>query len=184
MTWTGLSGILSAHALPGRRSTVRPREGVPGKEEGPGMNRKRINRWTAIGEPPSETQLRSISLSDYKSVLDVRARGETEPPLPSHREEVMAKSLGLAYGRLDLASESLGEEDTQRFRDLLRGLPRPVFIHGRPTGMLQALALIGAAIESGWSGERTLEKAQALGLAWDASDLRDFVKAYVDRNRS
>jgi protein tyrosine phosphatase (PTP) superfamily phosphohydrolase (DUF442 family) len=147
------------------------------------MNRKRINRWTAVGEHPSETQLRSISLSDYKSVLNVRMKDEGPQPIPPHREEVMAKALGLAYRKLEIPGERLTEQDVERFRAVAGGMPRPVFVHGRDRGCLEALALVLVAVEGGWTGEKALEKADELGITWTPPELRDLVRSYVDRSR-
>jgi len=145
------------------------------------MNRKRINRWTAVSGHPSETQLRSISLSDYKSVLNIRVKGEGEQPIPPTREEVMAKNLGLVYRLLELSGVTLTEGDIERFRSAVADLPRPILIHGSNQETLEAIAVIDAGIEAGWSGDQAIERAGAIGVAWESPSIRDLVKSGVDR---
>ncbi len=70
------------------------------------------------------------------------------------------------------------------FRELLRDLPRPIYVHCASGKRSGAFVMMHLAVEEGMKGRETVEQAASMGFECDTPELEQFVTSYVDQRRS
>jgi uncharacterized protein (TIGR01244 family) len=86
----------------------------------------------------------------------------------------------MEYRHIPVSKENLTPELVDHFRTELTRIPEPVFVHCHEKNRAGALTMMHQAIESGLSGDETLEHARAIGFECDHPHLEQFVSNYVD----
>lgn len=124
---------------------------------------------------PSEADLKELSASGSRSVVNLCAAGESAEILGPEAECEHARGQGVAYLSFPVAPPDLNSRTVTRFNAELENLPRPVTIH-RASGKRAALmGLSHWAREHGASIEDAAEKAAAAGLTISAADLERLI---------
>lgn len=144
------------------------------------QDRMKMNDHVSVGAQTSEEQLRQLASEGFKSVVNLRTEGEKDQPLSPEAEGEKVRELGLAYLHIPVSAKEPKPEQVDRFRAEVSGLPGPVFVHCASGKRAGAFTMIHQAVESGWSGDETLEKAEQMGFQCDVPELKDFVRGYVD----
>lgn len=144
------------------------------------QDRMKMNDRITVGAQPSPEQLKELAGQGFRSVVNLRTEGEKDQPLSPREEGEEAKSLGLSYLHIPVSAKDPKPEQVARFRDEVERLPGPVFVHCASGKRAGAFSMIQQAVEAGWSGEETLEKAEQMGFQCDVPELKDFVRGYVD----
>ena len=142
----------------------------------------RINEQLTVGPQPTEEQLKQLATEGFKSVVNLRIPGEEEQPLSPDEEGVRVRSLGMQYLHIPVSKKAMQLEQVDSFRQEIRRLPEPVFVHCHLGKRAGALVMMHTACEAGMSGDQTLERAEQMGFECDVPQLREFVKGYVDRS--
>ncbi|MGB3738341.1 MAG: protein tyrosine phosphatase family protein [Pontixanthobacter sp.] len=147
-------------------------------------NMKKINdRFTVGMAPPSADDLRDLAEAGYKSVVNLRCEEEPGQPLEPARESEEARAVALEYKHIPVSGDSMSNALVDQFRDGVKALPGPVFVHCASGKRAGAFTMMHLAAENGMSGDATLEQAEAMGFACDEPALEQFVRGYVDGQR-
>ena len=144
--------------------------------------RHKINDAVTVGAQVSEQEVQRLPQEGYKTVVNLREPGEQEQPISPDDERRLVERAGMKYVHIPVSGKDMKPEQVDRFREELKTLPAPVFVHCHKGKRAGAFAMMAAAIEAGWSGDKTLETAEQMGFKCDTPQLKDFVKGYVDRN--
>ncbi|MFQ5902931.1 MAG: beta-lactamase hydrolase domain-containing protein [Candidatus Binatia bacterium] len=147
-------------------------------------NWMKISDQLTVGPQPSEDQLEELPRSGFKAVVNLRTAGEPEQPLSPIEEGVKVRALGMDYFHIPVSPQNLRSEQVDRFREELGRLRKPAFVHCYTGKRAGAFSMIHAAIELGWTGEETLRKAGEMGFECNVPALKEFVRGYIDRNRT
>ena len=144
--------------------------------------RHKINDRVTVGAQVTEQEVQRLPQEGYKTVVNLREPGEQEQPISPDDERKLVERAGMKYVHIPVSGKDMKPEQVDRFREELKTLPAPVFVHCHKGKRAGAFAMMAAAVEAGWSGDRTLETAEQMGFKCDTPELKDFVKGYVDRN--
>ena len=145
-------------------------------------NMKQIDDRFAVGlSPPSAEDLSALSAKGYRSVVNLRCAEEQGQPLQPDQEGETVRSLGMEYRHVPVSGDALDHDLVDAFRDQVKDLPGPVYIHCATGKRAGAFTMMHLASDNGMSGEATFQQAEAMGFACDSPDLAAFVCGYVDR---
>ncbi|MBX6312787.1 MAG: protein tyrosine phosphatase family protein [Isosphaeraceae bacterium] len=147
------------------------------------IERIQISDQLFVGAQPIEEQLRNMAREGIKSVVNLRAAGEEDQPLSLEEEGAKARELGLQYLYIPVSLKDMRPDQVDQFREELKRLPGPVFVHYHKGKRAGAFAMMHAAVEAGRTGEQTLAQAEQMGFECDVPALKEFVRGYVDRQR-
>ncbi len=146
-------------------------------------DRMKLNDHISVGAQPSEEQLRQMAEEGIKAVVNLRTEGEEDQPLSPAAEGEKVRALGMEYLHIPVSSKEPRAEQVDQFRAEVPQLPGPVFVHCASGKRAGAFAMMHQAVEAGWSGDETLEKAEQMGFECDVPALKDFVRGYIDENQ-
>ena len=144
--------------------------------------RHRINDRVTVGAQVSEDEVKRLPQEGFRTVVNLREPGEEEQLVSPDDERKFVEAAGMKYLHIPVSGKDMKGDQVDRFRQELKALPGPVFVHCHKGKRAGAFAMMAAAVEQGWSGEQTLEMAEQMGFECDTPQLKDFVKGYVDRN--
>lgn len=148
------------------------------------MKRIKITDEYTNGPQPNTEELKSLSEEGFKSVVNLRTLGEENQPISPEDEGRLVREMGLQYLHIPVSMNNIREEQVDEFRKEFAKLPKPAFGHclsGKRSG---ALTMMHLGIKNRWSGAETLQKSEELGFPCDDSNLREFVKRYIDSHQS
>lgn len=144
------------------------------------QERIKLNDQITVGAQPTEEQLGELQRSGCKTVINLRTAGEDEQPLSPEAEGERVRAQGMEYRHLPVSIEAMGPELVDRFREEIEAVPGPVFVHCKSGMRAGAFSMMHLAVEQGWSGEDTLQKAEQMGFECKQPELKEFVKGYID----
>lgn len=147
------------------------------------IDRIQITDQVSVGAQPTEEQLRSMAQEGIKTVVNLRTAGEQDQPLGPDQEGDVVRRLGMQYLHIPVSSKDMRAEQVDQFRQALRRLPVPVFVHCHRGKRAGAFVMMHLAAEAGMSGAQTLQQAEQMGFHCDVTALKEFVTSYVDRQR-
>jgi uncharacterized protein (TIGR01244 family) len=145
--------------------------------------RMAVNNELAVGTgQPTRDDLRMLAAEGFRSVVDLRREGERNQPLtPGQQERQAAASAGMAYVHLPVPTDRLSDDLLARFHEEVSRLPKPVLVHCASGKRSGTLAFMHDAIARGLSGREMMERAEEAGVLYGPQELRDEVRASVDR---
>lgn len=146
-------------------------------------DRMKLSDHISVGAQPSEEQLRKMAEEGIKTVVNLRTAGEEDQPFSPEEEGERVRALGMEYLHIPVSSKEPRAEQVDQFRVEVPQLPGPVFVHCAKGKRAGAFAMMHQAVEAGWSGDETLEKAEQMGFECDVPALKDFVRDYIDKNQ-
>ncbi len=135
-----------------------------------------------IGGQPASTEIEELKREGFRTIVNLRAPGEDDQPMSPEEERKAVEAAGMNYLHFPVSGATMGPETVDEFREKLPGLEGPVLVHCHAGMRAGALSMMAAAVEQGWSGEETLQKAEAMGFRCEAPQLRQFVRNYVDNH--
>lgn len=146
--------------------------------------RVKITERITSGRQPTEEQFNKLPQEGFKTVINLRIRGEEDQPLTPQAEGHLVKDLGLTYVNIPVSpKEGPKPEQVDRFREEVQRLPGPVFVHCRRGRRSGAFALMHEAVKEGLSGEEAFGKAASLGYECDLPKLKEFFKNYINKHK-
>ena len=140
----------------------------------------KISDQVTVGAQPSEDQIQQLGTQGFKSVVNFRTEGEEDQPLSPKAEGEKVKAAGMTYLHVPVSMKSMGPEQVDQFREKYAALPKPVFAHCKSGKRAGAMVMMHMAVEQGMTGDQTLQQAEKMGFECDQSELKEFVKSYVD----
>jgi len=144
-----------------------------------------INDAFTVGKKhPAEADLKELEQEGFQTVINLRAAGEDQQPQSPEEEGRMARDLGMTYLHYPVKSDAMSPELVDGFRELLRDLPRPIYVHCASGKRSGAFVMMHLAVEEGMKGRETVEQAASMGFECDTPELEQFVTSYVDQRRS
>lgn len=148
------------------------------------QNYIRINDDFSVGSgQPEDETLAALQQEGFRSVVNLRTRGEGDDSHDPDREGEIARDLGLEYAHIPVSTDEMGAGKVDQFRERVSQLPKPVYVHcgsGKRSG---AFTMMHVAVQQGMSGETTLDQAEQLGFECDTENLKNLVRDYVDRRQ-
>lgn len=142
-----------------------------------------INEQVTVGGQPSEDDLKQFAGDGFKTVVNLRTEGEEDQPLSPAAEAEKVRELGMEYVHFPVSKDEMSPELEDEFRERLPTFARPVFVHCGSGKRAGAFVVMDKAIQEGWSGEDTLQKAEEMGFECKVPEIKEFVKNYVDSHR-
>ena len=146
----------------------------------------RINEQVTVGPQPRADELEQLREQGFKAVVNLRTEGEEDQPVSPEEEGQQVSSLGMTYHHEPVDAGDLREEQVDRFREKLAGLPGPVYVHCRSGKRAGAFVMMDQAVRHGMSGEATLQKAEEMGFECkqpELKQLREGLRRQPDRPR-
>lgn len=147
------------------------------------IDRMKITENLSVGAQPSEEQLRNMAGAGVRTVVNLRTEGEQDQPLSPQEEGEKVRAIGMEYVHIPVSMQGMGPELVDQFREKLKQVPAPVFVHCHKGKRAGAFAMMHQAVESGMTGEETLKQAEQMGFECDVPALKEFVTGYVDSHR-
>ena len=144
--------------------------------------RYKISDQVTVGAQISEDEVRQLPQAGFKTVVNLREPGEQDQPLSPDEERGLVEATGMKYLHIPVSGKDMKPELVDRFRQELKSLPSPVFVHCHKGKRAGAFAMMAAAVDARWSGTQTVETAEQMGFKCDTPELKEFVTSYVDRN--
>ena len=146
-------------------------------------DRMKINDRITVAGQPDASELASLAEEGFRSVINLRVTNEQEDMLSPVDEGNEVRGHGMTYLHLPVSMKQIRPEQVDEFGNAVEALEAPIFVHCQSGKRSGAFVMMREAIAHGWSGEETLEKAEAMGFECEQAELREFVKQYVDQHQ-
>lgn len=143
-------------------------------------DKMKINSEVTVGGQPTEAELKDLAKSGFRSIVNLRTDNEDKQPLSPVDEAGVVNDLGITYFHLPVPRGDMRPELVDSFRQRMQSIDTPAFVHCGSGKRAGAFVMIDQAIDEGWSGKETLNRAKEMGFECDAPEIRDFVESYVD----
>lgn len=143
-------------------------------------DRMQINDELTVGGQPTEVEIQTLANDGYKSIVNFRTEGEDEQTLSPDEEKSKVVAAGMEYLHVPVSMDSIDQSKVDAFRKQLKSLPKPVFAHCKTGKRAGAMTMMHVAVETGMTGEQTLQTAEEMGFECDVPQLKEFVTTYVD----
>lgn len=143
----------------------------------------KINDQITVGGQPTAADIEQLKADGFRTIVNLRAAGEDDQPLSPDEEREVVENAGMKYIHLPVSSATMGPETVDQFREHYRNFEGPVLVHCHAGTRAGAFTMIATAVDEGWSGDDTLEKAEAMGFECKAPQLKQFVRSYVDTHQ-
>lgn len=147
-----------------------------------GTHVKLNDRFTVGTGQPTEETLDDLARQGFKAVVNLRTRDERNQPLDPDAEGEKVRALGMEYRHIPVPGDIQDPARVDTFRDAVKALPGPVFVHCASGMRAGAFTIMHVASEQDQSGDEALATAREKGLPITAPALESFVKTYVDRH--
>lgn len=132
----------------------------------------RVDATVACGGATNPAAFAALAAEGFRSVINLRL--PNEPGVSE--EEAAVEAAGLRYVHLPLDGNAPDPAVAERFLDVIADPAiKPVYIHCASANRVGAVWAIKRVVQDGWTRERALDEARAIGLKSPA------MLAYVDR---
>lgn len=143
-------------------------------------DRHQISDKVTVGAQVTKEEIERLPKEGFKTVVNLREPGEQEQPISPDEERALVERAGLRYVHIPVSGKDMKPELVDRFRQELKTMPSPVFVHCHKGKRAGAFAMMAAAVDAGWSGQHTVDTAEQMGFKCDTPQLKQFVTEYVD----
>ena len=144
---------------------------------------KKINDQITVGGQPTADDIAQLKNDGFRTIVNLRTEGEEDQPMSPDEERQAVEEAGMRYIHLPVSSATMGPETVDKFRAQLPNFEGPTLVHCHAGMRAGAFTMMATATKEGWSGDETLEKAQAMGFECKAPELKQFVRSYVDSHQ-
>jgi protein tyrosine phosphatase (PTP) superfamily phosphohydrolase (DUF442 family) len=116
-----------------------------------------------VGEEPDDDDIHDLAGAGFRSIVCVSRPVLGETGAADTSEEAAADAAGLAFLRITVPSDGLSDAVVRAFREMVRVLPRPIYVH---CGFGQRAALLALAAEGGLLADPAgkIDELQARGI--------------------
>jgi uncharacterized protein (TIGR01244 family) len=143
-------------------------------------DRMQFSDDVTIGAQPSRAEIKAMAEDGVQTIINLRTEDEELQPMEPDEEEQFAHEQGLDYISLPISMDEADMKQADTFRRKLHEAKKPAFVHCKLAKRAGAFMMMDQAVREGWSGEETLQKAEAKGFECDSEKIERFVKSYVD----
>jgi len=140
-----------------------------------------ISNRITVGPALDEEGLAVLKKQGFKTILNLSKKGEYQQPLAPVDEQSIVEELGMRYLHFPVSLSSLKPKLVDEILAGAGEMNGPVYVHCLLGQRSSAIGMILHAIRKKLSSEKVLDKADSLGLHWNAPFIKDFVRNYVDR---
>ncbi|HET9531932.1 MAG TPA: protein tyrosine phosphatase family protein [Blastocatellia bacterium] len=134
-----------------------------------------VDESFATAGQPKETAFAKLATNGFRSVLNLRTDAEG---IDLARERETAEKAGLRYINVPVSTQSLGEETVAAFIKAVKDKSNhPMLIHCGTANRVGAMMMIFRVLDQGWTEEKALEEATAIGLT--SPNLKKFAQDYI-----
>lgn len=145
-----------------------------------GSHVKLGDRFTVGTGQPTEGTLTDLARRGFKAVVSLRTLGEPNQPPDPNEEGEKVRARGMEHRHVPVAGDALEPERVDEFRDAVKPLPGPIFVHCASGIRAGAFTVMRIAAEEGRTGDQALAAARERHLPIEAPALASFVTSYVD----
>jgi uncharacterized protein (TIGR01244 family) len=134
-----------------------------------------VDESFATAGQPKETAFAKLASNGFRSVLNLRTDAEG---VDLARERETAEKAGLRYISVPVSTQSLGEETVTAFIKAVKDKSNhPMLIKCGTANRVGAMMMIFRVLDQGWTEEKALEEATAIGLT--SPNLKKFAQDYI-----
>jgi uncharacterized protein (TIGR01244 family) len=145
------------------------------------MNKTPINSEMAIGAQPTVDALKQLKEEGFRSIINLRRPDEPSPLNPEQEAQVV-RTLGMEYQHIPVSPQTLSVDQAEKFDQVMRTLPKPVFVHCQGGTRAGAFSLMHLGREKGWTGEQAFQEGEKVGFKCESPALKQFVSSQLDRS--
>lgn len=147
------------------------------KTEIPGATKvTRVDAAVVCGGATTPEAYGALRSEGFAATINLREFSEDGADIEAHREA--AAAAGLRFIHLPFHRDALGPEIIERFLfEVTDPDNQPVFIHCGTASRVAALWFLKRRLADGWTEERAMAEAEAIGLSY--APLREFVASYA-----
>lgn len=128
-----------------------------------------------LTRPPNEADLKKLSAKGIRSVVNLRAAGESGEVLAPEAEGKEARRNGLSYLSFPVAPPDLNSPAASKISAQLEELPHPVVIHCASGKRASLMALSHWARRHDASARDAAARGEAAGLKVSETDLQSLI---------
>jgi uncharacterized protein (TIGR01244 family) len=133
---------------------------------------KQIDSTLFIGPQPTRPDLEQARQQGIRTVIDFRLPTETTSPNAD-----LARDAGLDYVNIPVNRTTLSSAQVGDFETAMERHPGPYLVHCATGARAALMVALARAREHGWTAERTLEAAEAMGFNLrNSPEFVDFVR--------
>jgi uncharacterized protein (TIGR01244 family) len=139
-------------------------------------NVTRVDAAVVCGGATKPEAYGALRSDGFAATINLRESSETGAEIEAHREA--ATAVGLRFIHLPFHRDALSPEIIERFLfEVTDPDNQPVFIHCGTASRVGALWFLKRRLADGWTEERAMAEAEAIGLS--VTPLREFVADYA-----
>lgn len=142
----------------------------------------RISKRITVGPSINNEKLEKLASKGFKTIINLSKKGEIRQVVKPCEEEEIVNELGLKYIHHPLSMSSLKDVHIDEFCRLVKEAEGPIFVHCSLGQRSFPLAMIAHALNKKLSAAQVFEKAEKLGVSWNAPFMRKLVEVYLHRN--
>jgi len=121
-----------------------------------------------VGEEPDDDDIHGLAGAGFRSIVCVSRpalgeAGATDGPETGRAEKAAADAAGLAFLRITVPADGLSDAVVRAFREMVRVLPRPIYVH---CGFGQRAAVLALVAEGSLLADPAgkIDELQARGI--------------------
>jgi uncharacterized protein (TIGR01244 family) len=143
------------------------------------LNEQQIDDRITIGGRPDAAELESLKSRGFRTIVNLLTVDE-----PGYGdEELQVEDLGLDYAAVPVSPDLLDDIAVARFSQAIDSSDGPVAVHCKGGGRAGIMTLLHLGVTKGWSLQKTLQKADELGVKIGPdSPYREFFEGYIKRH--
>lgn len=132
-----------------------------------------------VGEEPDDDDIYALAGSGFRSIVCLSRPGRTENGQTADIERAAADVAGLAFLRITAPADGLSAATVRAFRDSIRVLPRPIYVH---CGFGQRAAALALVAEGGQLADPAgkIDELQAHGIKLPPALLAEVARLRAD----
>lgn len=138
-----------------------------------------LSKQLSIGPQPNEKLLERIADKGFKTVINLTNKGEYGQILSPEEEEKQVKELGMKYVHMPVSMARLKAADVEQVYETVMAQEGPVFLHCRVGQRSGPLGLICYGLKKKLTSKKVFERADKLGLEWNAPFLTSVIETHL-----
>lgn len=143
------------------------------------LNEQKINDKITIGGKLTPEDMEDLKARGFRTIVNLMTPDE----MGQAHEEREVEDRGLTYASIPVAPNLLDDIAVTRFSQAIDSSDGPVAVHCKGGGRAGIMTLLHLGVTKGWSLERTLQEAEAMGAKIGPdSPYRPFFESFIRRH--
>jgi uncharacterized protein (TIGR01244 family) len=148
------------------------------------MQTKQIAQEIFIGAQPQKEDIAALAAEGVQTVVNLRVENESDDQLSPVDEAQLVREAGMEYLHIPVIGSQIREGQVDEFRNAVEKLPKPIFVHCAKGKRAALFTVMDQSVREQTEGKNALSRISDLGYACADTNLRTFVKDYVDSRKS